>query len=90
VIPTAYPSHNTNGISIGSAIFAQMTAECPYNFTMGHPFPPSKLPLPIGWSGPQFNTWFLGPTRVLDRCSRFCRAHYCDRQTERQTTLFDR
>jgi len=27
--------------------------------------PPSKLPLPIGRSGPPSNTWFLGPTRVL-------------------------
>ena len=23
------------------------------------------------------------PKRQLDRCSRFCRAHYCDRQTDR-------
>jgi len=27
---------------------------------------PSKLPLPIGGSGPPSNTWFLGPTWVLN------------------------
>ena len=43
------------------------------------------------------NTWFLGPTRVfnstetasrsVDLFSGFCRAHYCDRPTDRlQTT----
>jgi len=36
--------------------------------------------------------WFLGPTESftkwhLNRFSRFCRAHYCDRQTDQQTTL---
>jgi len=32
---------------------------------MGRPFLPSKLPLPMGGSGPPSNTWFPGPTRVL-------------------------
>ena len=35
-------------------------------FTMGRPFLPSKLPLPMGRSGPPSNTWFPGPTRVLN------------------------
>jgi len=35
-------------------------------FTMGRPFPPSKLPLPIGGSGPPSGTWFPGPTQVLN------------------------
>jgi len=30
------------------------------------PLPPSKLPLPMGGSGPQSNTWFPGPTQVLN------------------------
>ena len=34
-------------------------------FIMGHPFRPSKLPLPMGGSGPPSNTRFFGPTRVL-------------------------
>jgi len=50
--------HNINSISIGSAIFAQMTAECPY--TIGRPFPPQNCPFPWGIWTPS-NTWFLGP-----------------------------
>jgi len=34
-------------------------------FTMGAPSP-SKLPLPMGGSGPPSNTWFPGHTRVLN------------------------
>jgi len=30
----------------------------------GPPLYTSKLPLPIGGSGPQSNTWFLGPTQA--------------------------
>jgi len=42
-------AHNPNGISIGLAAFAQMTAESVlYN---GTPLSPSKLPLPMGASG---------------------------------------
>jgi len=39
------------------------------------------------------NTWFLGHTRVLNpndisnQFSRFCRAHHCDRLTDRATRL---
>ena len=36
-----------NGISIDSAVFAQMTAEYPYTLQWDAPFP-SKLPLPKG------------------------------------------
>ena len=36
---------NPNRISIGSAVFAQLTAECPYTL-MGRPT--SKLPVPMG------------------------------------------
>jgi len=47
-----------NGISIGSATFAQMTAECPY---------PSLLKIATSYviRGPPSNAWFLGHTRVL-------------------------
>ena len=34
-------------------------------FKMVRPFP-SKLPILTGRSGPQFNAWFPGPTRVLN------------------------
>jgi len=58
-------AHNPNGISIGSAVLAQMTAECHYTLQRDAPFP-SKLSIPIGGSGPLSNTWFLRPTRVLN------------------------
>jgi len=58
--------HNQNGISISSAIFAQMTTQCPYTLQWATPSP-SKLPLPILWGmWTPSNTWFLGPTRVLN------------------------
>jgi len=63
MIPTAHPSTHSNGISIGSAVFAQGTAECPYTLQRDAP-PPSKLPIPMGVSGPPSNTWFLVRTRV--------------------------
>jgi len=37
---------NTNGISIGSAIFAQTTAECPYTLQFGTPLSPQNCPFP--------------------------------------------
>jgi len=58
--------HSPNGISIGSAVFAQMTAECPYTLQLDAPFPSSKLPLPMGGSGTPSNTWFPGPTQVIN------------------------
>jgi len=53
-----------NGISIGSAVFVQVTVESLY-FTMGIPFPLHlKVPLPTRRSGPQSDMWVLGLTRV--------------------------
>jgi len=76
-------------VSIGSAVFAKLTADCPILYN-GPPLPPSRFSLPmwdvdlrliygsLGHSSPQ-------PKLHLDRFSRFCRAHYCDRQTDIQT-----
>ena len=47
-----------NGISIGSADFAQLTAECPCTLQWAAPSP-SKLPLPTG-------IWFRRPSGVLN------------------------
>jgi len=58
-------AYNPNGILIASAVFVQGTTVSLY-FTMGGPFSPSKVALPMGGSGPPSNTWFLGPTRVLN------------------------
>ena len=55
-------AHNRNGTLIGSAVFAQMTAECSYTLQW-FPCSPSKLPFPMLASGP---TWFIGPTRMLN------------------------
>jgi len=75
-------AHNSNGISIGSAVFAQMTAGSLY-FTMGCHFPPQNCPFPWGdldlhlkhssWAHPSPQ-----PKQHLDQFSYFCRAH-CDR-----------
>ena len=35
-------------------------------FTMGRPFSQKSLPLPVGGSGPPSNTWFPGPTQILN------------------------
>ena len=47
MIPTPILAHNPNIISIGSAVFAQITAESPYTLQWHVP-PPSKLPIPMG------------------------------------------
>jgi len=52
--------HTPNGISIGSAILAGFMAERPYTLQWTVPFS-QNCPFPWG-SGPQSNTWFLGPT----------------------------
>jgi len=50
----------TNGISISSAVYAQLTAHSPYTLQW-LPFP-KNCPLPWGIWTPS-NTLFLGPTR---------------------------
>jgi len=59
-------AHKTNGISIGSAIFAQMTAECPCTLQWDAPSPLTIVPSHEGIWTPS-NTWFPGPTRVLNQ-----------------------
>jgi len=39
-------AQNQNGTSIGSAIFAQMTAECAYTLQWFACFPPQNCPFP--------------------------------------------
>jgi len=48
-----------NGISIGSAVFARLTADGSYTLQWAAPFP-SKLPLRIGGSGPHLIRDSLG------------------------------
>ena len=44
-------AHNPNGISIGLAVFAQTTAECPYILQWDAPFP-LKIAASLGGCGP--------------------------------------
>jgi len=79
--PTRVPI--PNGISIGSAVFAQLTAWQRVSVL----YLPLKIASAIGGIGaPYF--WAHPsprPKPYLDRFSRFCRAHDCDRQTHRRT-----
>jgi len=59
--------HNPNDISIGSAVFAQLTAEC-RRAHWRHLVNTIELVLPSAHSSPQ-------PKRQIDRFSRFCTAH---------------
>ena len=54
-------AHNANGILIGSAVFAQTTVSL--YFTMGRPFSPKNLPLPMGGSGPHLTHGSPGPPK---------------------------
>jgi len=58
-------AHNPNGISISSAVIAQMTIEYPYILQWDAPSHLKIAPY-HGGSGPPSNTWFPGSTRVLN------------------------
>jgi len=56
-------AHNPNGTSIGSAVFAQTTAECLYCLQWFACFPLKIVPSHVGiWTS--CNMWFIGPTWV--------------------------
>jgi len=83
-------AHNPNGVLIDSAVFAQMTAEYPYTLQWDAPFS-LKIAHSHGGSGPPSNTWFPGPTRVLNRNGISIGSAFLQGslvwQTDRQTTL---
>ena len=58
-------SQNPNGITIGSALFAQVTAECSYTLQWV-PLSPKNCLFPWEIWTPS-NTWFLGPIRTHNR-----------------------
>ena len=85
-----FEPNNSNGILIGSAVFAQMTS-CPYTLQWHATFSPQNCPFPWGIWSPS-NTWFPGPTPVLNvngisiGSAVFARlTSVTDRQTDRQT-----
>jgi len=53
-------AHNSNGIWMGSTVFAQMTAEYPYTLQCDAPLPPQNCPFPWGIWTPS-NNGSLGP-----------------------------
>jgi len=63
----AHPSPQVQTASIGSAVFKQMTAECPYTLQWAA-LSPSKLPTPVWDVDPHLIglQWFPGPTTVLN------------------------
>ena len=95
MIPWPIRAHNPNGISIGSGVFAEMTAECPYiYFTMGRPL--KIVPFQGGIWTPS-NIWFPGPTQSSTQmASRSVQRFFAgltsvtDGQTDRQTMLLGR
>jgi len=73
-----------------------MTAECPYILQWDAPFP-FKIAPSHGGSGPPSNTWFPGPTQVLNPNGISIGSavlagltSVTDRPTDRQTTLLGR
>jgi len=71
--------HASNGIPIGSAVFAQLASDGPYTLQRATPFP-LEIALAQGGSGPRLIMLLLAhpaqfPKRHLDRFSRFCTAH---------------
>jgi len=54
--------HNPNDITIGSAVFAQVTTECPYTL-QGAAHYPLKIAPSHRVSGPHSNTWFPGQSK---------------------------
>jgi len=57
-----FRAHNPNGIPIGSAVFAQVTTECPYTVQWNDHFP-SKLPLLMEDLNPNLMHGTLGQSR---------------------------
>jgi len=81
--------HNPNGTSIGSAVFAQMTAECLYTLQWFACFP-SKLPLPMLSSRPHLILGSLSPPESATQMATwsfqpFLQIWQTDRATERPT-----
>jgi len=84
--------HNPSSITIGSAVFPQMTAVSLY-FSMDRPHPPLKLPLPMLDVDPHLIRGSFGsPESSIQTPSRSAEPFLhdrltVDRQAERQTTL---
>jgi len=63
MVPRAHLSQNPNGISIGSAVFVQITAEHPYSLQWATLYPLKITPY-YGRIWTPSNTWFLTLTQA--------------------------
>jgi len=63
LFPWGHRSPHPNDISIGTAVFAQLTTDGPYRVQWAA-LSPSKLPLHIGDLDHPSNTWFPGTTQA--------------------------
>jgi len=89
--------HNPNGVSIGSAVFAQIAVEVPYSLQWTAPFP-SKLPLRMRESESHLIRGSLSPPESIyqndiwigsaDFAKLTVLTIVSDRPTDRLTTLF--
>jgi len=95
MVPGVHLSPHPNGISIGSAVFTQLTAERPYTLQLAATFPPQSWIMdqasawtPIGGMVPWANQ-SAHPKRRHDWFSCFCEAHGrywpTDTETDRHT-----
>jgi len=85
MIPWTIQAHKPNGILIGSAIFAQTTAQSSYTLQWDAPSSPENCPF-HGGSGSHLIQASLSQPKSSTQTafgwfSHFCRAQYCDRQT---------
>jgi len=65
-IPTAHPSPQPKRHPYRFSRLCTDDRRVSLYFTMGRPFCPKNLPLPMGGSGPPSNTWFPWPAEVLN------------------------
>jgi len=91
VLPSAHPSPQPKRKIDRVSLFAQLTAESPYTLqwaTLSY-----KITASLGGIyRPHLIHGSLGPLESLTQTASrsvqpFLKAHYCDRQTDRQTTL---
>ena len=66
MIPTAHPSPQPKRDLDRFSRFRTGDRKVSLYFTMGRPFLPLKINPSHGGSGPLSNTWFLGPTQLLN------------------------
>ena len=93
MIPWAIPRSQSKQHDDRFSRFCTGDRTVSYTLQWGAPFPPQNCPFSWGICTAHLIHGSLGPpessTQTADQFSCFCRAHYCDRQTNRQTTLLD-